>query len=211
MAQGPGTKNDSDSESESEIQLPGAGAERQSLLAEMSGAAKVAGQVASVADKGRRLAEMAAGIKHEPAKVEPIPDSPLHVAAAANDLGMLKALLAEPNVDQYARAADGSTILHRAAAAGATEVAEFLIEQYGEDMWNLLDAEGRTPLALAIYHHRMELARRLNNLDRTTRHYKLHYLAQHGHLQVGGQARQQLRAGAGCRKPAATGSRPDGE
>jgi hypothetical protein len=129
---------------------------------------------------------MVAGVKPEPpAKAEPVPDCPLHVAAAANDLGMLKALLAEPGVDQFARAADGSTILHRAAAAGASEVAEFLIEQYGEDMWNLLDAEGRTPLALAIYYHRMELARRLNNLDRTTRHYKLHYLAQHGHLQVG--------------------------
>ncbi len=53
---------------------------------------------------------------------------------------------------------------------------------------NALDNKGRTALALAIYHQHLEVASMLNDHDRNSRFYKLHWAAQHGYLQVGNKA-----------------------
>jgi hypothetical protein len=140
----------------------------------------------NAAEHGRKLAESAIGVRLEPVTEEdPVPDSDMHLAAAEGDVRALQELY-EAGHPSDTRAADGATPLHRAAAAGQLVAVKWLSKHFGESMQNALDTEGRTPLAVAIYHEQLMVARWLNDENRGTRHYKLHWAAQHGHLQVGG-------------------------
>jgi ankyrin repeat protein len=140
----------------------------------------------NAAEHGRKLAESAIGVRLEPVVEEdPVPDSDMHIAAAEGDVNALQGLH-DAGHPSDVRAADGSTPLHRAAAAGQLGAVKWLSKHYGEAMQNALDTEGRTPLAVAIYHEQLMVARWLNDENRSTRHFKLHWAAQHGHLQVTG-------------------------
>ncbi len=76
----------------------------------------------------------------------------LFIAVSNRDLDAAKLLLevgADPNADR------GRTALHAAAALGAADFTRLLLS-YGADV-HAVDADGRTPLALAQFHKRVEV------------------------------------------------------
>lgn len=115
-----------------------------------------------------------------------VPTLPLHAAAAAGDTVTLGKLLEKPATNITTRMPDGSTALHAAAAANQLQAVKMLAEAPGRPLVNLLDGHGRTALVVAIHLKHLEVVHYLNNLDRRTRHFRLHFAAQHGHLQVSG-------------------------
>jgi hypothetical protein len=113
-----------------------------------------------------------------------VPTLPLHAAAAAGDTATLGKLLEKPATNISTRMPDGSTALHAAAAANQLQAVKMLAEVPGRPLVNLLDGHGRTALVVAIHLKHLDVVHYLNNLDRGIRHFRLHFAAQHGHLQV---------------------------
>lgn len=118
--------------------------------------------------------------------VGPRQASALHTAAAAGDIRALQQQLAEPDVDVNCRDADDCTPLHYAAAAGKLQVVQRLAEM-PDCKINALNGLGQTALEVATQAQAVEVVRYLAAKDRGSRHYKLHWAAQHGHLQVKGR------------------------
>ena len=85
-----------------------------------------------------------------------IKQTPLHVAATAGNILMVKFLL-ENNANIKEADDHGRTPLHRAAVAGSKEVVQLLIDS-GADL-DAIDTEGQTPLYLAASSRKMEVSK----------------------------------------------------
>ena len=72
-------------------------------------------------------------------------------AAQANDHDTLKRLMTQ-HVDIFAQDADGCTALHRAAEAGHTDAAAFLVQKGGLRLAAMTDKRGKTARDFAVFH-----------------------------------------------------------
>jgi ankyrin repeat protein len=140
--------------------------------------------------------------------------TPLMVAAAAGDVEIIAALLAQPGIDVGARGDDERTALHIAAERGHDAVVARLLDHAEIDP-NAKQALGRTPLSLAAFAGADAVAARLlahpradpNLVDRD-RQTALHWAALGGHVGVVETLLADARTNVGIRnRPAALTAR----